>query len=132
MGKSKSFQSHDGIAFLAHAVNLIEFIEEAKPLEALHDVDSLAKPIGANAPIEDSGIVADANHVGISTAAPRVGFIRDGGNDLIVIGERRYAVEQLCIHGFLADSDAQILRYLAKYLAKIDAMDVLRAGVHTA
>ena len=109
-------QPHDGVAPLPHALDVVQLINKTEGLQPLHDAGRLSECFRVNKAVDAALGVADAD--GVDTApAVGVGFIRDDGKDFLIVGERKYAVDQLCFHGTFSKSDADMLRLAGKYLA---------------
>lgn len=118
----------DGVAPLAHAGLICEFIVKAEVMQGTDGAQEIAQAGDANASIESAGFVANANdHRGAATVAAGLAF--DGRNYLLIVGAWACPVNDLRLHSFLSGCDVAMLTYAAKYLHKAAGAEVLAVDV---
>lgn len=87
----------------------VDAAHEFFKLEA--QVHGFTSAIGLDGSIDPAVRRADANKSGLPAARVRVECGLDRGEHLLVVGGYRYAFNELRVHGFLSESDVQILGY---------------------
>jgi hypothetical protein len=87
--------------------------------------NEVSEALGREGSIDAAIWPGEANAVA-RAAVGVVGLLFQEGKQFVVVGERRYAVEDLCSHGLMSLSDAVDLAHIAKYL-RVVAADVQRA-----
>jgi len=63
--------------------------------------------------------IEDGQVFGGATSTPKIALCLDSGLNFVVIGERRYTLDQLRLHGHLSVSDVSNLGYVLSYLKSV-------------
>ncbi|WP_153012736.1 hypothetical protein [Pseudacidovorax intermedius] len=92
---------------------------QGQAAQRLDDGQELAEAVGADAPVENARLVANADHHGLPTAGGQtVGLAFEGGQYLVVFGQRVCPVDQIVVHRLLSGCHVALLKYLGRYLRR--------------
>ena len=114
----------DGVAAVAHAGFVCEFIVQAEVLQGADSAHEVAQAGDVKATVDGPGFVAHTDdHGGAATVSTGLGF--DGRNYLLIVGAWACPINDLRLHSSLSGCDLAMLTYAAKYLHKAAGADVV-------
>ena len=114
----------DGVAAVAHAGFVCEFIVQAEVLQGADSAHEVAQAGDVKATVDGTGFVAHTDyHGGAATVSTGLGF--DGRNYLLIVGAWACPINDLRLHSSLSGCDLAMLTYAAKYLHKAAGADVV-------
>ena len=114
----------DGVAAVAHAGFVCEFIVQAEVLQGADSAHEVAQAGDVKATVDGPGFVAHTDdHGGAATVSTGLGF--DGRNYLLIVGAWACPINDLRLHSSLSGCDLAMLTYAAKYLHKAGGADVV-------
>ena len=114
----------DGVAAVAHAGFVCEFIVQAEVLQGADSAHEVAQAGDVKATGDGPGFVAHTDdHGGAATVSTGLGF--DGRNYLLIVGAWACPINDLRLHSSLSGCDLAMLTYAAKYLHKAAGADVV-------
>ncbi len=112
----------DGVAAVAHAGFVCEFIVQAEVLQGADSAHEVAQAGDVKATVDGPGFVAHTDdHGGAATVSTGLGF--DGSNYLLIVGAWACPINGLRLHSSLSGCDLAMLTYAAKYLHKAAGLD---------
>ena len=114
----------DGVAAVAHAGFVCEFIVQAEVLQGADSAHEVAQAGDVKATVDGPGFIAHTDdHGGAATVSTGLGF--DGRNYLLIVGAWACPINDLRLHSSLSGCDLAMLTYAAKYLHKAAGADVV-------
>ena len=114
----------DGVAAVAHAGFVCEFIVQAEVLQGADSAHEVAQAGDVKATVDGPGFVAHTDdHGGAATVSTGLGF--DGRAYLLIVGAWACPINDLRLHSSLSGCDLAMLTYAAKYLHKAAGADVV-------
>ncbi|WP_183026953.1 hypothetical protein [Variovorax sp. UMC13] len=80
--------------------------------------EKLDRAIGHASAVDLAGLIGNADLADVQVRGATFGVLREGGEDFVVIGARRYRLIDVSEQGFLRGVDVSEYRYLLDYLKK--------------
>ena len=114
----------DGVAAVAHAGFVCEFVVQAEVLQGADGAHEVAQAGDMEPTVDGPGFIAHTDdHGGAATVTTGLGF--DGCHYLLIVGAWACPINDLRLHSSLSGCDLAMLTYAAKYLHKAAGADVV-------